>query len=197
MPSVSPQVLGQLPAFDVAPTSRLIVPLGHVNYFGVDPGTMRVAIATVDAEGRRGVSMVSIPSMAGGERMAAIFRETRRLTCELAAMLPPGVVVVEQPSGSQPNPSLSYAVGVVMAAVFEGVRHSTGKSVRVLTVPSSKWKAVACGNGRIWKPKKGSGEEYGVLKWARMNGYSGSSFDECDAMGVCEFARKTFRLDAR
>ena len=193
------QVLGQTQAFSPAPKSRLIVPEGHVNWMGVDPGTKRIAIATVSASGKRGVSMVSLPDSAGGTRLAAIFHETRRLVAELAGLLPPGVVVVEQPSGSQPNPSLSYAVGVVMAAVFEGVRGATGFRVRVETVPSSSWKKTAIGRGDAWKPKGRDAriEDYAVYCWATAEGYRGSSYDEVDALGIAVYAQRTFGLEVR
>lgn len=189
--------VGQTELLEVAPTRRLIVPAGHVNWWGVDPSVQRVSLATVDAAGHRGVSTVPFPALEGGERLVAIYRRTFVLAREIAGLLPPGVIVVEQPSGKQPNPALSYAVGVTMAALYAGMQRVTGAKVKLDTVTSSRWKAVACGSGAIYKPKRGTSGVYGVLTWARGIGYAGSSWDEADAMGVVDYARRTFALDDR
>ncbi|HEY4451038.1 MAG TPA: hypothetical protein VGN13_05540 [Solirubrobacteraceae bacterium] len=189
--------LGQGELLEVAPARRLIVPAGHSAWWGVDPGVRRVALATIDAEGRRGVSNVPFPTLEGGERLRLIYEESWRLGCEIARLLAPGVIVCEQPSGKQPNPALSYAVGVIMCGVYSGARAATHAGVRLETVASSRWKSVACGDGALWKPKPGSAKPYGVLTWARGVGYAGSSFDDADAMGVAEYARRTFALEQR
>jgi hypothetical protein len=98
--------------------------------------------------------------------------------------------LVEQPSGKSENPNLSYAVGVVLAAVYDGLREAYGRAVALETVVSGHWKKVACGRGNVYKPtKKALGrsplfEDYGVAVWARENGYDGTSWDECDALGI-------------
>lgn len=196
--------LGQTELLEVAPSRRLLVRPEHVNWWGVDPSTWRVALATIDAEGRRGVTVASFSRRGiGGERLADIWRVTATLARETALMLPPGVIVIEQPSGKQANPELSYATGAIMGALFAGVCRATDVAVVVETVPSSRWKAVACGNGALYKPRRERGrpppapEEYGVLRWARTEGYTGSSWDDADAMGVAEYARRTFCLEER
>jgi hypothetical protein len=192
---VSP--LGQLEAFDPPPTRRLIVPEGHTAWLGIDPGATRVAVASVAADGARGVSEAVFPRRDGGERLASIYTRTLTLVREIVDVgIWPGVVVVEQPSGKRPNPPLSYATGVIMAAAFEAVMRGTGSPVPVETVPSSTWKRVACGHGGIRKPTA-QGEPYGVLMWARSVGYVGTSWDCADAYGVAEMARKTFLLEER
>lgn len=185
--------LGQTELLDVKPSRRLIVPPEHINYWGVDPSSVRVAIATIDPEGRRGVSQEAFPGVSGAERLGAIYTCTFALAAQMSAMLPPGIVVVEQPSGKRPNPALSYAVGVIIAALHAGISGHP----HVEMVSSSRWKAVACGKGNIYKPKPTSGEEYGVLSWARELGYTGSSWDDADAMGVAEYGRRTFALEPR
>ena len=190
--------LGQTEAFDPAPTRRLLVPDDHCGWIGIDPSTQRVAVASIAADGRRGVSTASFPASAGGQRLSAIYDGTRDLVEEIAAMVKPGVIVVEQPSGARPNPSLSYAVGVTMAAAFDGVAEVTGHGVLVETVTSSSWKKIAIGAGNAYKPKSGRVEEYAVWRWARDEcDYEGRSIDEVDAMGIAEYARKTFQLEVR
>lgn len=195
--------LGQGELLEAAPTRRLLVRAEHTSWWGCDPSTFRVALATVDAEGRRGVSSVPFGRADGGERLADIWRLTFLLARETAEMLPPGVIVVEQPSGKQANPALSYATGVIMGALFAGARRATEVSTVVETVPSSRWKAIACGNGALYKPKRVRGrsapplEEYGVFRWAQDLGYTGRSWDEVDALGVADYARRTFALEVR
>jgi hypothetical protein len=68
--------------------------------------------------------------------------------------------------------------------------------VRIETCTSSWWKKRGCGWGAIYKPKRVT-EEYGVLTWARQNGYEGASWDEADAWGIAEAARREVALDER
>ena len=185
--------LGQGELLESDPPRKLLVPKGATAYWGVDASTLRVALA-VDHDGRRAVCQVPFDRAEGGERLAGIWRETHRLAGGWSQSWPPGVVAFEQPFGKDINPSLAYAVGVVMGAVFAGVQDATGERVRTATVTPSEWKAVACGKGNIFKPKPTSHEEYGVLTWARAQGYEGRSYDEADAMGVAEWARRTFAL---
>jgi hypothetical protein len=184
--------LGQTELLEVAPSRKLIVRHGHTAWWGVDPSTVRVSIATVGFDGSRGISTVGIPQEGGPGRLSSILACTRRMARELALLEEPGVIVVEQPSGKTPNPQLVYAVGVVQAALLEACA-----PVRLETVASSRWKAVACGKGNIYKPKRNDTAEYGVLSWARTLGYAGSSWDEADAWGVAEYARRTFALEER
>ena len=186
------QRLGQEELLERGPMRRLVVRKGDSGWWGIDPSTRGVSIAHVAPDGTRGVSTVTFEGGEGGKRLAAILRHTRGLAVVLAGKCAPGVIVVEQPSGKRPNPSLSYAVGVVMAAVCEAI-----PGVKLETVPSATWKRVACGRGDIRKPKPSSGEEYAVLTWAKTRGYAGKSYDEVDAMGVAEYARKTIALEER
>lgn len=196
--------LGQTEAFEVAPATKLIVPKGCTSWWGVDPSTVRIAIATISADGARSVRTNSFARLEGGQRLASIFWGSAALARVLAhdAEIRPGVIVVEQPSGKQPNPALSYAVGATIAGVFQGINEVTFDSVGPHQVPmpmvsSSTWKKIACGSGAIYKPKPTAKEEYGVLTWARSVGYTGSLWDEADAMGIADYARRTFALDPR
>jgi hypothetical protein len=107
--------------------------------------------------------------------------------------------MVEQPSGSKQavNLPLIYAVGVIHMALYDGLLEVTGKPVRIESCVSSWWKRKACGRGNIAKPRKGDASEYGVLTWARQNGYDGSSWDAADAWGIAEAARREVALEER
>lgn len=191
-------LLGQQQLVEPPARRRLIVPAGRSAWWGVDPGVRRVAVAFVASDGRRGARTASFPDLSGGARLEAIWTETARICVDLVegGWPLPGVVWVEQPSGKQPNPALSYAVGVIQGAVYMGLSAVAG-DVRVETVASSSWKKLACGRGDIWKPKAGDTRQYGVLTWARANGYEGWSYDEADALGIAEAARRDVTLEER
>jgi hypothetical protein len=132
----------------VPPAARRVqVPAGRTAWWGVDVSVRAVSIASVNAEGARAVRTAPVDASEGGARLASIWRETRDLAGRSGRW--PGVVFVEQPSGAQPNPALSYAVGVVQAAIYDAVG-----PVKVETVTSSWWKKRACGKGNIYKPKR-------------------------------------------
>jgi hypothetical protein len=194
-------LLEQQELLEPPPLRRLIVPNGHGAWWGVDPSTVRTAVASVSRDSTGNVTRRAwtcpYPVLEDAARLSAIYAMTRDWVRRLAPPGPfrPGVVFVEQPSGKHDSPNLSYAVGVILAAVFDGLQDATGRPVAVQTVSSARWKKVACGRGNIYKPKRG--EEYGVLTWARANGYAGRSWDEADAWGLAECARRTILLDER
>jgi hypothetical protein len=183
-------LLGQQELMTPAPRRRLIVPAGCESYWGVDPSTKRISIAWITAAGERGAVTDSFPTLEGAARLDAIYHTTRRVAC-LAPF--PGLVFVEQPSGKQQNPNLLYAVGATLAGLYAAL----GPRVYIEMVTSSWWKRRACGRGDISKPKLGDQREYGVLTWARQNGYVGSSWDEADAYGIAEAARREVLLEVR
>lgn len=201
------QLLGQQQLLEPSPQRRIIVPVGHDAWWGVDPSTLRVALAGVQPvpDGlERWVRTVSFASLDGPARLAHIYRETHDLVFGLAERAgetgwptPPGIVFVEQPSGKQQNPELVYAVGVIQAAIYDALYSGLGRPVRIETCTSSWWKKRACGRGDIYKPKRGDRTPYGVLVWAQSNGYDGSSWDEADAFGIAEAARREVALDGR
>lgn len=200
-----PSPLGQQELLAPPPPARhIIVPPAHTSWFGCDPSTSRLAIAYATPEGPQGVDTVFFADLRHGARMAHIGRETRRFVRELLEVWPwPGLVFMEQPSGAHPSPQLSYAVGVMLGAVCEAIEDVTGAGIAVAETTSAHWKRVACGRGNISKPtKKSLGrapvfEDYGVAVWAAANGYSGSSWDEADAMGLAECARRDVGLVQR
>lgn len=195
-------LLAQQELMESPPARRLIVPHPHTAHYGVDPGTQRVAVACA-LDGAQGLvytaRTASFAPMEGGARLSAIYADTLAFVTGLLAdswWPKPGLVMVEQPSGRQPNPPLSYATGVIMAAVFDAVVDVTGHRVRVETCSSSWWKKRACGNGAIYKPKSARAE-YGVMAWCRANGMDPGGWDEADALGIAEAARREVALEQR
>lgn len=196
-------LLAQQELLEAPPARRLVVPAGHAAHWGVDPGCQRVAVAYAE-NGPSGVARAartaSFAPLRGGQRLAAIFADTRSFVLDLLSdgWPLPGLVFVELPAGQPPNLELIYAAGVQQAAMFSAVQEWTGRNVAVETVPTASWKKAACGKGNIYKPKRGEGREsYGVLQWARAVGYAGRSFDECDALGIAEAARRSVTLEER
>lgn len=198
-------LLAQQQAFEPAPTRRIIVPAGHSAWWGVDVSVSRVAVAYASREGLGAARTAPFADLGGGARLGHIWAQTGLCVAELVrdGWPLPGVVWVEQPSGARSNPALSYATGVIQAAVFDTLQRVTGRAVRVETVASASWKKAATGYGRHDKPtRKKLGrpvtfEDYGVAVWARANGYRGVSWDEADALGIAEAARRTIALDER
>ena len=197
--------LAQQEVFTPPPARRLIVAPGFESHWGVDVSVSRVSIAFVASEGRRGARTASFAKLDGGARLAHIWWETGSFVREcLGYGFPlPGLVVVEHPFGKTPNPPLLYAVGVVQASIFDALKREYGREVAVETCASAWWKKAATGYGRHDKPTKeklGRTPEfldYGVARWAVANGYQGSSWDEADALGIAEAARRTVALEPR
>lgn len=204
------QRLGQTEAFEVLPSKKLIVRPGHTAWWGVDPSTLRVAIAVVEqyrgGPWRRSAIVAFDPSVPVVERLPEIRLKTREMAVRLMCddhgpddrQRPslPGVIVMEKPAGfgDRPNPELAYGAGAVLCGLVEAVK---GMGVKVVLVEGSKWKKLACGRGDIKKPKPSSGEQYAVVTWARTVGFTGNSWDEADAWGVAEYARRTYMLEQR
>lgn len=180
-------LLAQQELLPPTPARSVEAPAGHDAWWGVDPGTKRVAIGSVTEDGERAVASAEIPKSEGGERLSLIYSRTYQLAMDFA--LPaPGYVLVEQPGGEHRNYPLFYAVGATIAAIVGAF-----PGVEVGVVSPATWKKAACGRGDIYKPKpmmRAAGAVYGVLQWAWENGYDGSSWDEADALGIAEAARR-------
>lgn len=203
--------IAQQELFEAPARTRVIVPAGCDSWWGVDSSTKRVAIGVCRQEGdrvRRDVRSAIFPTGTGAVRLAAIYAATRALALDLAATYRPGLILVEQPSGSDRavNHELEYAVGVIQAAIYDGAYSAIGHAPGMDTVVSGWWKARACGAGNIYKTYKPPGatrkkllplEEYGVMKWARLQGYQGDSWDEADALGIAEAGRRDVALIGR
>jgi hypothetical protein len=191
---MSTGMLGQQELMAPPRRRKLAVVAGHEAWWGIDPSTQRIALAGVD---KRGVWSRELPFAPhdGAERLHGIYEATRKMVVSVATCVPwPGVVWVEQASGSSRNLPLEYAVGVIQAAVFAGLLDVCGRAVKVETVASASWKKIACGRGNIYKPKRGDAHEYEVLSWARANGYEGRSWDQADARGIAVAASREIEL---
>jgi hypothetical protein len=202
--------LAQQELLEAPPARRIIVPAGCTAWWGVDGSTLAVAIATVSCEADtvvRYVRTAPFPRVSGPSRLREVYDATRSLAARMALREPPGLILVEQPSGSgqQVNHELEYAVGVIQAAVLDGVWSTLGHGAQMETVVSSWWKSKGTGKGNAYKTEKLPGgrkrklglEEYHVMRWARLNGYQGSSWDEADAMGIAEAGRRDCELVPR
>lgn len=184
--------LGQEQLVEDAPEHAIIVPRPGFGHWGIDPSTKRVSIAWIGADGERGVETESFPSPREAVRLTSIRQATFDLAAKLQYRHPAGFVFVEQPSGKQINLALTYAVGVIVEAVQAAlVAHTDGFVPVVGMVSSSSWKKQALGRGDVYKPKRGDDTPYYALTWAQERGYAGKLWDEADAYGIAEAARKT------
>ncbi len=193
------------------PTRRIIVPRGHGSCWGVDPSTKAVSVSGVravsglqNALSDRWVASAPFRAFSGphaslarlGDVTDAAEEFTHRLIREHGA---PGLVWVERPGGKSRNYALDYAVGAIVAGMQRALGALGSGEVRFEEIEPSTWKKAACGRGNLYKPdkKKGRTDEYPVLLWARELGYQGMSYDEADALGIAEAARRTVALDPR
>jgi hypothetical protein len=191
--------LMQQEMFVPEPQRKIIVRPGMEAHWGVDPSTVRIAIASGSM-----VATHSFPRTEGFARLSDIYHGTVGFveTLQMSGWPAPGFILVEQPSGQSPNLELVYAVGVIIAALQHGIEDWIG-SVRLETLPPMSWKKMATGKGNLskmdpetkkpWKDR----ERYGVMRWARENGYTGTSWDEADALGIAEAARRLVTLESR
>lgn len=196
--------LAQQSMAELRPQPRsIIVPHGFSSWWGVDPSTRGVSIGWVTAAGERGV-VSELVREKGLARLPRLFQAGMKAS--LAAGRGggyPGLIVIEQPSGSgqQVNHELEFAVGAIAAGILSG---QPGGLPEFQLVVASWWKKRACGNGAIKKTRKVDGktralalDEYEVMRWAMLNGYRGASWDEADAMAMAEAARSEFALVER
>jgi hypothetical protein len=202
------EMLGQQELLEPPQRRRLQVAPGHTAILGVDPSTLRLATTIIEPDGSRLVSTVSFPGTEGPQRLSDIYEATRewarneQIGRQAAGRPLIGFALIEQPSGENVNLPLYYAHGVIQAALYDGL-YMPGAPVRIESIPPQSWKKTACGRGNIYKPtRKKLGrtpvfEDYDVAVWARLNGYAGSSWDEADAWGIAEAARREVALVER
>jgi Holliday junction resolvasome RuvABC endonuclease subunit len=117
--------------------------------WAVDPAVSRLAFAFADLESEAiEVETLLVDSEAReGQRLGWLDRQVRIYARQVAARRPPACVWVEQPSGRYRNLPLTYAVGVVQAALFEAL------ACPVWTLPSSTWRHRTVGVGNATKPQ--------------------------------------------
>ena len=149
--------------------------------WGVDVALSRLAIACASLASERVdvERLVTRTDATEGERRGLLDRRIRFHVRALACRFPPAVVWVEQPSGRFRALQLTYATGVVQAAMFEALE------VPVFTVPSSAWKRRTVGVGNATKPQ--------VAAWVDRLGVDVASQDEADAVAIAVAGRAMVR----
>ena len=145
--------------------------------WGIDPGLTQIAVAfadtishTIEVE-----TLVTRTSEREGARFGLLDRQLRIACRQWARPYAPACVWVEQPSGRFTNLQLSYAVGVIQAALFEVL------AVPVWTIPSSAWKRRTVGVGNATKPQ--------VRAWVNRLGIDVDGQDQADAVAISAAGR--------
>lgn len=145
--------------------------------WGVDPGLSRIAFAFADCDSDsiEVSTLITHTVEREGARLGLLDRQLRIFARQWAETYPPEVAWIEQPSGRWANLGLTYAVGVMQAALFETL------AVPVWTIPSSTWKARTTGRGNATKPQ--------IAAWVERRGWAFDGQDEADAIGVAAAGR--------
>jgi Holliday junction resolvasome RuvABC endonuclease subunit len=140
--------------------------------WGIDPGLSQIAVAFAPVDGGRPrtLTLITGSDAREGQRLGWLDRQVRIAARQWAGSWPPAAVWVEQPSGRFRNLQLTYATGVVQAALFEAL------AVPVWTIPSSTWKHRTVGVGNATKPQ--------VRAWVERLGLDVISQDEADAVAI-------------
>jgi Holliday junction resolvasome RuvABC endonuclease subunit len=145
--------------------------------WGIDPAVSRLAFAFAPVDG----GAIEVETLhAGsdareGQRLGWLDRQVRIWARLRASEFPPAVCWVEQPSGRHRNLPLTYAVGVIQAALFEAL------AVPVWTIPSSTWKQRTVGAGNATKQQ--------VAAWVLAQGADFNGQDEADAYAIAAAGR--------
>lgn len=153
----------------------------RVAHWGIDPGFRRIAIASL-VPGRFKVRSREVPDgLPRVETLVRLSEVTLELARELAEYGQPRSIIVEQPSGKFIKPDLYYAASAIMVVLYDfGF---------VDTLPPASWKKTALDNG--------TAKKHDIMAWAKSIGYTGSSQDEADALGIARAGEKrTIVMDA-
>lgn len=145
--------------------------------WAVDPAVSRlgVAFAPVDGGDPHALTLRTDSESRDGQRLGWLDRQLRIAARQWAAEFPPACVWVEQPSGRHQALQLTYATGVVQAALFETL------ACPVWTMPSSTWKQRTVGTGNASKAQ--------VLAWVARLGTDVGNQDEADAIALAVAGR--------
>jgi Holliday junction resolvasome RuvABC endonuclease subunit len=152
--------------------------------WAVDPAVSRMAFAfaDLDTDTITVETLTTTTDATEGERWGLLDRQVRIFARERAGEFPPSVVWVEQPSGQWRNLPLTYAVGVLQAALFEAL------GVPVWTMPTAAWKQRSVGRGNVSKQE--------VRAWVEQLGVPVESQDEADAVALAFAGRLMVRAGA-
>lgn len=140
--------------------------------WAVDPAVSRVAFAFAPVDGGSVLAetLRTDSESREGQRLGWLDRQLRIYARQTASRYPPAVVWVEQPSGRFRNLPLTYATGVIQAALFETLARP------VWTMPSSTWKKRTVGVGNATKAQ--------VLAWVTRLNVDVGNQDEADAVAI-------------
>lgn len=153
--------------------------------WGLDPSTLRLSAAVVAPEGIWWATCSYSQAGTMERRLAAGLGELLRFLADLRDRhgAPHGVYLEEPFGGSdkpgaggriiKPHPHAFYFVGLVRCALG----HLFAQP-EVQMISPSTWKAKALGSGH------GFAKKPEIMQWAREVGYTGSSEDEADALGI-------------
>lgn len=150
---------------------------GSACIWGVDPALSRLAFAFAPEDGGA-IELETLATRSDateGERLGLLDRQVSIFARQRAADWLPVAVWVEQPSGRFRNLPLTYAVGVIQAALYETLH------VPVWTIPSSTWKCATVG--------RGNADKEAVAHWVRLQGAKATGQDEADAYCIAAAGR--------
>lgn len=156
--------------------------------WGMDVSTRRLALAAVWENEFKVHTLNAVGNLTGAERLAELYESTRFWVGVTAAAYPPTIVFVEQPVGRFLSPPLLHAVGVTMGATYAALAALYAFPVSVIPVGVTEWKKAAIGNHLASKSQ--------IMAWAQSYGYTGSSQDEADALGIAVGGRALMGLPA-
>lgn len=143
--------------------------------WGLDISTKCIALA-IDREPRSWWFTLPLQHhLRGAQRLASTHRRVDHWLRDSKTHFPPDAVFVEMPAGRHVAPTLIHHVGVVLAVLGNTVE------CPVVELSVSRWKQLAVGTGGATKDM--------TLQWARKRGYTGTSYDEADAIGIAAAGR--------
>lgn len=162
--------------------------------FGIDWSTKAASLG-VDRNGMltdwRTTSWLAGVQCEGARRLAGARAQLIPfLRSAVAAFGQPDVMVVEAPFG-RVAPESMQMFGVILATTAEEIE------CPIVTPGPGEWKLRATGYGAHRKPKRGDDFQYGVLSWAKREGYTGTSWDEADSLGCARAGALLYARDLR
>lgn len=148
--------------------------------WGVDPALAHLAFAfaEIGSEQITVDTLLTQTDAREGERLGLLDRQVRIYARQHHREFPPACVWIEQASGRFPSPQLTYAIGVIQAALFETLR------CPVWTIPSGTWKKRSVGVGNASKQQ--------VAAWVEGLRIDAKDQDESDAIAIAYAGRRMF-----
>lgn len=148
--------------------------------WGIDPAIAHLAFAfaALERDEVRVETLVTRTEEREGARLGLLDRQVRIYARQAAGRYPPAAVWCEQPSGRFPNVQLTYAVGVIQAALYESL------ACPVWTVSPGAWKRRTVGAGNATKEQ--------VQAWVAGRRLGFESEHEADAVAIACAGRAMF-----